>query len=86
MPDDQDVQLLDAYSRAVVDAVATVGTGGREGACRRRAGTSAGGTGSALIFTPDGFVLTNAHVVGDASAVELTLADGRTRVRGDAGP
>jgi len=74
-PDD-DLNLLDAYSRAVVDAVATVGPAvvkvhvpaGR---------TGAGGTGSALIFTPDGFVVTNAHVVGDATAVELVLADGR---------
>jgi len=74
---DNDLNLLDAYSRAVVDAVATVGPAvvkvhvpaGR---------TGAGGTGSALIFTPDGFVVTNAHVVGDAAAVELVLADGRT--------
>jgi S1-C subfamily serine protease len=74
-PDD-DLNLLDAYSRAVVDAVATVGPAvvkvhvpaGR---------TGAGGTGSALIFTPDGFVVTNAHVVGDATAVDLVLADGR---------
>jgi S1-C subfamily serine protease len=76
MPED-DLQLLDAYSRAVVDAVATVGPAvvkvhvpaGRAGA---------GGTGSALIFTPDGFVVTNAHVVGNASGVELVLADGRS--------
>ena len=76
MAPDDDLNLLDAYSRAVVDAVATVGPAvvkvhvpaGR---------TGAGGTGSALIFTPDGFVVTNAHVVGDATAVELVLADGR---------
>ena len=74
---DTDLNLLDAYSRAVVDAVGMVGPAvvkvhvpaGR---------TGAGGTGSALIFTPDGFVVTNAHVVGDAAAVELVLADGRT--------
>ena len=75
MPDD-DSHLLDAYSRAVVDAVATVGPAvAKVHVPAGRAG--AGGTGSALIFTPDGFVVTNAHVVGQASAVELGLADGR---------
>jgi S1-C subfamily serine protease len=75
MPDD-DRHLLDAYSRAVVDAVAVVGPAVVK--VQVPAGrTGAGGTGSALIFTPDGFVVTNAHVVGDASTVELALADGR---------
>ncbi len=75
---DDDLQLLDAYSRAVVDAVATVGPAVvKVHVPAGRAGS--GGTGSALIFTPDGFVVTNAHVVGDASGVELVLADGRSR-------
>jgi len=76
--DDRDAHLLDAYSRAVVDAVATVGPAVVKVHVPAR-GTAASGTGSALIFTPDGFVLTNAHVVGDASAVDLVLADGRMR-------
>jgi len=76
MPDDEDARLLDAYSRAVVDAVAAVGPAVVKVHVPARRGVG-GGTGSALIFTPDGFVLTNAHVVGDASAVELLLADGR---------
>jgi S1-C subfamily serine protease len=73
---EDDAYLLDAYSRAVVEAVAMVGPAVVKVHVPSRRG-GGGGTGSALIFTPDGFVLTNAHVVGDASAVELLLADGR---------
>ena len=45
-----------------------------------------GGTGSGVVISPDGLVLTNSHVVQGASAVRLALADTRTvkaRVLGD---
>jgi S1-C subfamily serine protease len=79
-----DSELLDAYSRAVTRAVEEVGpsvvnieshTPGATG--RRRGGQDRGGTGSGFLFTPDGLVLTNSHVVHGSSYIEVTLQDGR---------
>jgi S1-C subfamily serine protease len=79
--------LLDAYSRAVVDAVERVGPAVvhlevRVPAARgRQRGTGIGtgiGTGSGFFFTPDGFLLTNSHVVRGAQEVRATFSDGAT--------
>jgi S1-C subfamily serine protease len=82
-----DQALLDAYSRAVIDVVDRVGATvvrldvkGGDGQRER------GGTGSGVIVAPDGLVLTNSHVVGGATRVNVTTVDGRSlsaRVVGD---
>ena len=69
LPDDG--QLLDAYSQAIVRVVEHVGpTVVRVEAAR--------GGGSGVVFTPDGFVLTNNHVIDRPGDVRVTLPDGRT--------
>ena len=72
-PDDQ---LLDAYSRAVIDVVDRVGPAVVRLAVHQ-AGSSRGGIGSGVIVAPDGLILTNSHVAGAASRIEVTAADGQ---------
>ncbi len=74
-------ELPDSYSRAVVAVVEHVGPAVVSiAAGTRRPGGAAGvvGAGSGVIFTPDGYVLTNSHVVHDATDLGVTLTDGST--------
>ena len=73
-----DDELLDAYSRSVIGAVDLVGPAVvKLDVATARRGRREMGSGSGLIFTPDGLVLTNAHVVEHAERIEVHLADGR---------
>ena len=70
----EEAEALDAYSRVVVRVAETLG---------RRSSTSGaghgrgGGSGSGFLFTPDGFLLTNHHVVRGMDRVRVRTHDGR---------
>src|SRR5712692_10274318 len=73
-PDPSEAEALDAFSRVVVNVAeklrpAVVNLRGQRG--RRE------GSGSGMLFTPDGFLLTNHHVVQGSRRVHVRLNDGR---------
>ncbi len=78
---ESDEELLDAYSRAVIGVVEKVGPAvvsigvKKQSRSRRERGEAAG---SGVIIAPDGFVLTNNHVVERASEIEVGLTDGNS--------
>lgn len=83
-----DDELLDAYSRAVTGVAESISPSvvnievGHQ--VRSRTSSEARsrevktGSGSGFVFTPDGFILTNSHVIHRATRIEAALSDGRS--------
>jgi S1-C subfamily serine protease len=72
-----DAEMLDAYSSAVTGVVAQVAPAVAHVRVERGARDRGTRAGSGFIITPDGYMVTNSHVAGGASALEVTLPDGR---------
>jgi S1-C subfamily serine protease len=82
---DSDDEIFDAYSRAVIGASEKVSPSvvninvnhNSEEQANSSMPKERQGSGSGFIFTPDGFILTNSHVVHNANKIEVMMADGR---------
>ncbi len=86
VPPLDDLRLLDAYSQAVTTAaekispsVVNIEVSQPQTRQIRNPGLpqEARGNGSGFVITPDGYILTNSHVVHEATRIEVTLSDGR---------
>jgi S1-C subfamily serine protease len=72
-PTREELDAMDAYSRVVVQVAEKL----RPAVVNLRSGRGGQGSGSGIFFTPDGFLLTNHHVVGKARKVRVRMTDGR---------
>src|SRR5712672_4489496 len=73
-----DAALLDAYSRTVIGVVDSVSPTVVRLDVKPSEQARQGGSGSGVIVSPDGLVLTNSHVVGGTSRLRVTTADGQS--------
>ncbi len=79
--DATDVELLDSYSRAVITVVDAVGPAVLMVSRKNSGGGNSfaqEGAGSGVVIAPDGYILTNNHVVQGAEALSVTMEDGTT--------
>src|SRR3989442_12924197 len=81
-PGQDDTTLLDEYSRTIVSAANRVGPAVvnidiKQRLNSRRGPREVGGSGSGFVIAPDGFILTNSHVVHNANQIAVSLPDGR---------
>jgi S1-C subfamily serine protease len=81
-PGRNDAALLDEYSRTVVSAANRVGPAVvnidiKQRLESQRGPREVGGSGSGFVIAPDGFILTNSHVVHAANQIAVSLPDGR---------
>src|SRR5205809_7792743 len=78
-PRPSDPELLDAYSEAVIGVVERVGPAvASVSVAARREGDPGAGSGSRVLFTPAGYLLTSAHLLRGAKRVRVSLTDGST--------
>src|SRR5262245_42653857 len=73
----RDDDLLDAYSRAVTSAADRISPSVVNIEAEFAQSRERQGSGSGFLFTPDGFILTNSHVVSRSTRLSVTLPDGR---------
>ena len=73
-----DEELLDSYSKTISGVIQDVAPSVVNIRVQHGGQPGPGGSGSGFIIAPDGFILTNSHVVHSASKIEVTLADTRS--------